>query len=120
AVAPQRVDLAVVRQQPERLGQRPAGRRIGRVALMEYGQCRLEVRRLQVGEERAELGPGEQGLINDGAPRQAADEERLEPGPRLGHSGIARLARELGRPLPRGGVATPVPGRTYEHLTHSA
>ena len=83
---------------------------------MEHGERGLEVRRFQVREERAELGPGEQRLVDDGARRQRADEERIEPGPRVGHSGVDRLAREIEGPLPRGGVAAPVGRRADEHL----
>src|SRR5207237_10788491 len=88
-----------------------------RIALVEYGQRRLEVRRLEVGEERAELGAGEQRLIDDGARRQGADEERLEFWSAVGHSGVDRLAREVEGALPGGGVAAAVGGRTDEHLT---
>jgi len=44
AVAPQRVDLAIVREQPERLRQRPAGQRVGRVALMKDRDAGFEQR----------------------------------------------------------------------------
>ena len=43
AVPPQRVDLAVVGEHAERLGQRPARRRVRRIALVKDRDRRLEI-----------------------------------------------------------------------------
>src|SRR5204862_6771265 len=67
AVAPERVDLAVVGEQPERLRQRPARAGGGRGALVEDRARRPVVRRLEVGEECGKLRPGEQRLVDERA-----------------------------------------------------
>ena len=51
-VAGDRVDLAVVREQAERLRERPVGRRVGAVALMKHREARREP---IVGQVRVEL-----------------------------------------------------------------
>ena len=98
-IAPQRVDLAVVRQQPERLGQRPARQRVGRVALVEDRDRALVLRIAEVGEEGGELGPGEQGFVDDGAAGEGAGVEAGQVS--LLRPALHLSSREVQRPLPR-------------------
>ena len=74
-VAPERVDLPVVGQQPERLRQRPARQGVGRVALVEDGDGALVLRVAEVGVEGRELGAGEERLVDDGAAGEGAGVE---------------------------------------------
>ena len=66
----QRVDLAVVREHPEGLGEVPGGERVGAVPLVEDGQRRLVGRIHQVEVEAAQLRRCKQSLIDDGSPRE--------------------------------------------------
>ena len=83
-VAADRVDLAVVRDRAERLGETPHGRRVRGVPLVEHGIRHIDVRaeiRVQVGEAR----PGDEALVDDGqrghrGDRQSGD--RATGGPR--------------------------------------
>ena len=65
-VAEQRVDLAVVSDVAERLGDSPVGKRVRRVALVEQGEGRDGVRIGQVGVEVAELRRDHQTLVDNG------------------------------------------------------
>ena len=69
-VAPQRVDLAVVGQEPVRMGQRPRREGVGREPGVHQGQTAVEGRVREVGEELAELRAGEHPLVDEGARRQ--------------------------------------------------
>ena len=64
-VAADRVDLAVVRDRAERLGETPHGRRVRGVPLVEHGIRQIDVCaeiRVQVGEAR----PGDEAFVDDG------------------------------------------------------
>jgi serine/arginine repetitive matrix protein 1 len=78
AVAPERVDLAVVREHAERLRQLPPRRRVGGVALVEHGDRRLERGSRRSGKK----SPAVRHSAAPCTPRaagQRADVERLEP-----------------------------------------
>ena len=109
-VAEQRVDLAVVRQQPHRLREAPLGRRVGAEAAVQHGVGADERRVLQV---RIELGQHlrrDHALVDDGPRRERADvevvqtaddglaDERLADGPAGQEQGALQLvAGEHGR-----------------------
>ena len=102
AIAPQRIDLAVVGQQAERLGERPARQRVGRVALVKDRHCGLEQRRAQVGVERRQLRADEQRLVDDGAAGERTHEKRREI--TLRGAALDHAAREVEPALPRGRI----------------
>ncbi len=77
-VARDRVDLAVVAEHPARLRQRPGGKGVRAVALMEDGQRRRVIGIAQVEIKPLERRRGEQPLVNDGAARKARDVEILD------------------------------------------
>ena len=116
AIAPQRIDFAVVGEQMERLGQRPARAGVGRVALMEHRDRRFVVRRLQVGEERRKLCAREQRLVDQRTARERAHEERLYLGTRIGDAPLDRAAGDVQRALPRGRIGAPVGGGGDDRL----
>src|SRR5205823_1798472 len=68
-VPPQRVDLAVMGQHPEWLGEVPVRERIRAVALVEDDDGRLEVFIVEVWVELAHLRRDEQTLVDDGPAR---------------------------------------------------
>ena len=70
AVALHRVDLAVVRDHAERLGERPRRERVGRVARVHEGELRREALVAQVGVERLELQRRDHALVDERAARQ--------------------------------------------------
>ena len=72
-VAPQRVDLAVVAQVPERLGPLPGRRGVGREAGVEHRQRRVEVGGGQVGVEARQAVAHDQRLVDDGGERPAGE-----------------------------------------------
>ena len=116
AVPPQRVDLAVVREQLERLRQRPARHGVGRVALVEDGDRCFEEGRPQVGIERRQLGPGEQRLIDDGAAGERADVQGRDA--LLRGAAFDRATRDVEAALPAFLVPVPAGGRLDEGLAH--
>src|SRR4030065_314064 len=61
-VPPQRVDLPVMRQEPERVGEVPRGKGVRAVPLVNHREGACEGRVSQVREERGELGAGGQAL----------------------------------------------------------
>ena len=69
-VPPQRVDLAVVGEEAERLGEPPAREGVGAVPLVEHRQRGLEPRIHEVRVEPRELGGGEQAFVHDRVVRQ--------------------------------------------------
>ena len=95
AVAEQRVDLAVVGQQAERLGQLPGWERVGRVALVEHGQAALVVGVAQVGIEGRQLVRGEQALVDERSARQGGDIETLWHESRGLSATLDALARQI-------------------------
>ena len=121
-VAEQRVDLAVVRQQAHGLGEAPLGRRVGAEAAVQHGEGAHERGVLQVRIELGQHRGGDHALVDDGARRQRADvevveppddglaEERLADGPAGQEQGALELVagqqRATGRrPAPRAGGA---------------
>ncbi len=63
-VAVDRIDLTIMGQNTERLGQRPAGECIGRIALMVDRKIRREPLVIQIRIERGQLFCQEQSLID--------------------------------------------------------
>ena len=74
-VAQERVDLAVVRQHAERLGQLPLREGVGRIALMEDREARGEALVQQVGIEGRQMLGQEHALVDDRAAGERADVE---------------------------------------------
>ena len=74
-VAAQRVDLAVVRDQPVGMRALPAREGVGREARVHQRQRRLDAVVAQVGIELRQLVAVEHPLVDDGARRQAGDVE---------------------------------------------
>ncbi len=76
AVAHDRVDLAVVGDEPERVRQRPARERVGGEPRVHDGQRRGDPLVAQVGEELVELVGGEHALVDQRAARTATGSRR--------------------------------------------
>src|ERR1043166_4581282 len=74
-VAAQRIDLAVMRDHPVGMRQRPGRERVGGEALMHQRQRALEIRFVQVGIVLVELVGEEHALVDHGA---AQDEDEFE------------------------------------------
>ncbi len=66
-VAPDRVDLAVVRAVPERLGERPRRKGVRRIPAVDEGDRRHAPRVTQVRVEQGQLPDGEHPLVHDRA-----------------------------------------------------
>ena len=77
-IAPQRVDLAVVGEHPERLRKRPGRPGVGRIALVKNGKARDEALVLQIGVEHRELFGEEQPLVDHRPAGQGADVEAVD------------------------------------------
>src|SRR5205823_12185484 len=77
-VALDRVDLAVVAEEAERLRALPRRRRVGREALVEDAEGDLERGIAEISVERGELVGRAQRLVDDGAERERGD-VRLDP-----------------------------------------
>jgi hypothetical protein len=82
AVAAQRVDLPVVGQVSERVGQRPTGEGVGAEPAVDDGDGRGEVGIAQVGVVPPQLRGGEHALVDHPVARQDADVELLPRGGR--------------------------------------
>ena len=112
AVAAHGVDLAVVGDVPERLGERPHGLRVGGVALVEQGEREVD-RRREVGEQAGEAAAGDEALVDDGLRRRRDHRERRQAGRACRRVGAAAGAGErelelgVGRRRPAAG---PAPG----------
>ena len=76
AVALQRVDLAVVREVPVRVRERPRRERVGGEAAVHQRQRRLDPLVGEVGEELGQLRRGEHALVDEGAARQRREVDR--------------------------------------------
>ncbi len=100
-VALDRVDLAVVAQEPEGLGALPVGGRVGRVALVEDRERGLEAIVGEVEVEVAELRRRGQRLVGDGAERPRRDVQAKAPPQPLP---FGPAARPEAAPLPLFGV----------------
>ena len=75
AVAGDGIDLAVMRQKAERLGQRPARQGVGGEALVEHADGGFQTRIAEVRIEAGEIRRHHQALVDDVLGRQAADVE---------------------------------------------
>ena len=91
ASAAHRVDLAVVREEPERLRERPGRMRVRRVALVVDGVADRDVG-AQVGIEGADPGARDEALVDDRARRRRRDREVDDAG--LERVGFHPPARE--------------------------
>ncbi len=80
-VATDRVDLAVVGDEPERLGESPDRSRVRRVALVEEGVARRQAGRagLEVGEEPGKAPSRDEALVDDRVPRRRGDRQVGDP-----------------------------------------
>jgi hypothetical protein len=107
AVGGQRVDLAVVGEHAEGLGELPARERVGREALVEDGDRRLEERVAQVGIEVVQLAAHAERLVDHGPRGQRADVAL----PAAAH---VALARQIEPVLEVRGVAAG--RRQHQHL----
>ncbi len=96
-VAFQRVDLAVVREHPERLGQPPSRERVGRVALVKDREGRDEALVLEVGVEVRELLGQEHAFVDQRARGERADVEILDR--RFAHALLDAAATEVEPPV---------------------
>ena len=70
AVALHGVDLAVVRDESIRMGQRPRGERVGGEPTVHQSQCALHSFVGQIGIERAQLRRGEHALVDERPTRE--------------------------------------------------
>ncbi len=111
AVALDGVDLAVVRQQAERMRQRPARQRVGGEALVEDHRAAGQLGALQVGVERRQLVRQHHALVADGVRRQRHHIEIRHGGAQLL---FAAAAGEEQRQ--REGVAALLGARFHEQL----
>ena len=102
AIAPERIDLAVVGEQAERLGQRPARQRVGRIALVKDRHRGFEQRRAQIRVKRRQLRTDEERLVNDRAAGERAHKKRREIA--LSGAALDHAAREVQAALPRGRI----------------
>ena len=99
-VAPQRVDLAVVRDEAERLRQIPGREGVGREPRVHHRDRRHHVVGVEVGIERRELVRQEQALVDDGLGRQRRDVERVRRiDAALAHAVLGQLADHVERAL---------------------
>ncbi len=115
-VALQRVDLAVVRDEAERVREVPRRERVGREALVGEGERRDEALVVQVGEELADLVGEQHALVDDGPVRERGHVEL--PGvrePQRADGVAGGLADDVELPLE--GVAVELAAaRAHEHL----
>ena len=81
-VAAQRVDLAVVRDVPVRVRERPRRERVRAEPLVHQRERRLEVRIRQIGEHRDDLIGNQHPLVDERLRRQARDVEGARVGTR--------------------------------------
>ena len=102
-VAAQRVDLAVVGDEAERVRQRPARERVGREARVDDRQRAGEALVAQVGVEARQLGGAQHPLEHHRARREARERDRVAQ-PALGaapdavQAPLERVLVGLGRP----------------------
>ncbi len=96
-VAVDGVDLTIVREHMEGLSQLPGREGVGRVALVEDRDRRLEQRVAQVGVELRQERRDEQPLVDDRAAGERGDREAIDAA--LARQGLDRLARQVERSL---------------------
>ena len=112
AIAAHGVDLAVVGDVPERLGERPHGLRVRGVALVEQGEREVDGRG-EVGEQAGEAAAGDEALVDDGLRRRRDHRERRQAGRAcrgVGAAAGAGRARARTRGRTRRPAAGPAPG----------
>ena len=78
-VAAQRVDLAVVRDEPVRMRQRPRRKGVRAEPLVDERERRLHARIVQIGKHPVDLVRDEHALVDQGPRRQADDVEGTRP-----------------------------------------
>ena len=111
------VDLAVVRQGPERMGQRPRRQHVRREAAVDEGERRLEGLLREVGIVGGQLRRRQHPLVDDRARRHRAEVEARRALDRLPHQPGAVLARDEQPPLEVVlGAAAHRPA--HDHLLH--
>ena len=93
AVAADRVDLAVVRHHPVRVGQRPAREGVGGEPAVHHGDGADQALVAQVGEEHRQLVGGQHALVGH---RAAGERRDVEPAPLLGGLALRALAHDPG------------------------
>ncbi len=96
-VALERVDLAIVREHVKRLGERPGGEGVGRIALVIDRDRRRVQGIAQVGIELGQQRRHQQALVDQGATGERGDREIGDPACACGRLGC--LARQVERAL---------------------
>ena len=115
-VAAQRVDLAVVRDHPVGMGERPGREGIGGEALVDQRQRRLEVLVVQIGIVGAELVGEEHALVDHGAAGDRNGVVARQPALLAGVDRVRdRLAQDVEPPLELV-LALDLPAPADEHL----
>ena len=104
------VDLAVVGEQPEGLGEGPGGIGVGAEALVEQGEGGRVGGMAQVRIEVGQVHGPHQGLVDEGAVAQGGDGEGVEPALEGARGGVATGGVEPALELVVG-----VSGRTRHH-----
>ncbi len=107
AVAHDRVDLAVVGDEPERVRQRPARERVGREPRVDHGHRRRHALVAQVGVDLVELAGRQHALVDE---RARGERREVDVGLPLG-----ALAQAEGEPL-EGHARHPRAGARHEEL----
>ena len=116
-VAPHRVDLAIVGDKPEWMGQIPGGESVCAVALVDQRQGTGHPGIGEVGVVFVDLIGQQQPLVDDRAGRQRADVgERLFGEPQLAQLNLKPLPQH--KQLPFKEVARRLPAPADEGLTH--
>ncbi len=117
-VAAQRVDLAVVGDEAERVREVPRRERVGREALVREADGRGEALVGKIPEERADLLGEQHPLVDDRAVRERGDVEAFRVGQAERADGVARgLAHDVELALEGVAVEAAAPG-AHEHLPH--
>ncbi len=88
AVSAEGVDLPVVGEHPEGMGEGPGGKGVGAVALVEDGQGGFKGRILQIGIKAPKLGAGEHAFVDDHAGAEGGD---VEGGSPVGRAAVLNL-----------------------------
>jgi hypothetical protein len=92
-----RVDLAVVAERPEGLGEVPVREGVRRIAAVEDGDPGAELGALEVGVEAPELFAGRERLVDEGVRRERGDVDVAHVVLELGLDAVERLPEVLAR-----------------------